>query len=522
MTTAALITSSQESELDSCPPRFGTPRNLSRETLGGQVAAFAEQLGTPLMPWQRHVVDVAMEIDPKTGKLYYGEVNLTVPRQSGKTTLILALAVHRALSPNNGQWMDGPQNIVYTAQTLNDARKKWEDDHVIALKKSIFKSHLTVRLQRGSEAIKWRNGSRHGIAAGTEKSGHGSTLDLGFVDEAFAQTDTRQEQAMKPAMITRKGKQLWVVSTAGTTDSTYLRGKVDRGRARVLAGQSTRVAYFEWSAPEDADPSDHNVWRACMPALGHTITIEDIQTEFDGMELDDFARAFLNQWRDGKAPNRVISVEDWKECEDEDSALDNPDTDAVALAIDATPDGTYAALSLAGIRGDDLEHVEVVNHKPGLAWVVPRIIDICRRRNVIGLALDPAGPAGALLPDLEAALEALTIELGREIPLTKITARQMAQACGGLYAACVPPLEPAYDDAGELVPFKRTLRHRGQTSLDSALGAALRRPLGDAWAWSRKTAGDICPLVSATLARFVRASYVPEPVADYDPLDSFF
>ena len=38
---------------------------VTRETLGGAVAEVAEALGTPLMPWQRQVADVAMELDPR-------------------------------------------------------------------------------------------------------------------------------------------------------------------------------------------------------------------------------------------------------------------------------------------------------------------------------------------------------------------------------------------------------------------------------------------------------------------------
>ena len=94
-----------------CPPRFSTPRHPDRDTMGPQVAKVAQALGTPLMPWQQHVADVALEIDPETGRLAYRELVLTVPRQSGKTTLILALAVHRAIG--FGQ----PQRITYTAQT---------------------------------------------------------------------------------------------------------------------------------------------------------------------------------------------------------------------------------------------------------------------------------------------------------------------------------------------------------------------------------------------------------------------
>ena len=60
-----------------CPPLFATPRDPSRATLGGAVASVATQLGTPLMPWQRLVADVAMELDPVTGRLAYSEVDLT-------------------------------------------------------------------------------------------------------------------------------------------------------------------------------------------------------------------------------------------------------------------------------------------------------------------------------------------------------------------------------------------------------------------------------------------------------------
>src|SRR5690349_2860708 len=119
--------SSVSSPTLSCPPRYGTPRRLDRPTLGPKVAEVARLLGMPLMPWQQHVVDVALEVDPGTGLLAYREVDLTVPRQSGKTSLILGVMVHRALG--FGQ----RQKIVYTAQTRNDARKKWEDDHLTVL-----------------------------------------------------------------------------------------------------------------------------------------------------------------------------------------------------------------------------------------------------------------------------------------------------------------------------------------------------------------------------------------------------
>jgi hypothetical protein len=66
-------------------------------------------------PWQRLVADVAMEVDPATGRLAYAEVDLTTPRQSGKTTLELGVLVHRAR-----RWA-GPR-MLYGAQDRIHAR----------------------------------------------------------------------------------------------------------------------------------------------------------------------------------------------------------------------------------------------------------------------------------------------------------------------------------------------------------------------------------------------------------------
>src|SRR4051812_42149759 len=119
-----------------CAPRYGTPRNRRRATLGGRVAEVAELLNLRLMPWQRRVLDVALEIDPKTDRLAYREIDLTVPRQSGKTTLLLAVMVHRARAWDR-------QRILYSAQTRLDARKKWEDGHVPLLEASPLRPMFT-------------------------------------------------------------------------------------------------------------------------------------------------------------------------------------------------------------------------------------------------------------------------------------------------------------------------------------------------------------------------------------------
>jgi hypothetical protein len=455
-----------------CPPLYATPRDPSRKTLGGAVAKVARALGTPLMPWQRIVADVAMELDPRTGRLAYREVIVTTPRQSGKTTLELAALVHRCRTWERSR-------VLYTAQDRIHARSKWEDDHLAALQRSPFAGEFKPRFQRGDEAIRWHNGSWHGIAAPGEKAGHSDTLDLVVVDEAWSHEDSRLELGLSPTMITRPQPQLWVVSTAGTLRSAYLWGKVERGRARVLSRNGTgAVAYFEWSAQEGADPASPATWRSCMPALSRTVPIAAIRAEFERLDLADFCRSYLNLWP-GAIPSDwlVITEAAWRALADPHSEAVDP----VAFAADVTPERSHAAIAVAGQRLDALGHGEVIDHRSGTGWVVPRLLELHQRWDPCAVVIDPTGPAGSLIAPLEAA----------GIEVVQPGAREAAHAAGGLFDAVT----------------EATMRYRPRPALDAAVAGARQRPLGDGWAWGRRnTSTDVCPLVALTLARWGHAT----------------
>ena len=83
MTAVLAATSSR------CVLRGGRrPEATGTVSYGPQVAEIARLLGTPFMPWQRQVADVALELLPD-GSFAYREVIVTVPRQQGKTTMVL-------------------------------------------------------------------------------------------------------------------------------------------------------------------------------------------------------------------------------------------------------------------------------------------------------------------------------------------------------------------------------------------------------------------------------------------------
>jgi len=423
-------------------------------------------IGTPPLPWQRHVMDVAGEIDA-AGVPIFREVRVTVPRQQGKTGgLLLPIQVHRALA------FGRPQRILYTAQDRNHAREKWSEQ-VEQLERSPLRRLFTVRRSNGSEAIRWRGGSVGGITASGEKSAHGFTLDLGVIDEAFAQTDDRLIQSFRPAMVTRRDAQLWIVSTAGTDESTFLRERVDDGRARVEAGERADVAYFEWSAPDDMAVDDPATWRMAMPALGALIDEETIRRDMASMDEAEFGRAYLNRWAAGGTP--VFDLADWTRCRDDASKAES-----VAFGLDVSPDRRTASIAVAGGRRDGRVHVELIERRAGTDWIVARLGELIEAHKPAALAVDPGSPAGSLVTDIT--------RLRRVPPLVLVTGRQYAAACGSLY-----------DDVST-----GRLAHRGQPALDDAVIAARRRAVGDSWVWARPehAATDPAPLIAATLARY--------------------
>lgn len=498
-----------------CLPRWGTPRTLSRPTLGPKVAEAAKLLGFTLMPWQQYVVDVALELDPVTGLPVYREVGLTVSRQCGKTALVLSLMVHRAL----GFGLSRRQNIIYTAQTRNDAVKKIEDDHLPILEASKVKNLFRKRMKNGSEAILWKNRSKIGVTSSTEKAGHGETLDLGIIDEAFAHVDDRLEQAMKPAMLTRADAQLWWMSTAGKRTSTYLLGKVETGRALVAAGVTEGIAYFEWSADPAAAPDDPATWRSCMPALGYTITEAAVAADQKSMKPAEFRRACLNIADTESLPGwQAIAEQPWTAAADDTSTPADP----VAFAVDVSPDQAWASIAVAGHRADGqrqqpcrlhaptytngctdcvsyrLRHVELVAHDRGTAWVVPWLVERVAKWRPCAIAVDAAGQAGTLIADMEQALA----QAGLTVTIAKPTVREAAQAAGQFYnGICGAKVQD------------RTIRYRPHPALTSAVAGALKRPLGEAWAWARQGVSvDITPLVASSLALWGHATNVNKPV----------
>jgi hypothetical protein len=455
-------------------------------------------------------MDVALELTDD-GLPAYHTVVLVVPRQQGKTEILLPLMTHRATG-----W-GKPQRILYTTQTAAKAREKWEDIHVKRLCESPLSPMFTTRLRLNSEAMIWQNGSMWSPGSATAKTGGtGDTLNLGVIDEAWSRPDGRTEIGMRPAMLTQPDRQLWLcsmvpgASRASGTDSMYLRQKMRTGRRIVEQNTTAGVAYFEWSAEAGLDPGDPATWWSCMPALGHTISETNVRADYDTMDLIDFCAEYLGWWPQDTLPTwQFVREVVWDALCDPHSQI----ASGVSLGIDIDPERRHAAMGVAGRRADGHWHVEVI--EPGgqvtadvadLDWLRPRVLEFVDTHKPIAVVLDPKSPARSLLTPLTAA--GVTVETPNGL--------EVAAACSRFYDAT----GQAGGGPDGADPVR--VRHLGQRSLNMALATArkMTSPTNGTFVYSRTgSAANLAPLYAVTMAMH---GYETNAQTDYDLLQSVY
>lgn len=462
-------------------PRFGTVRS-GRVSRGGEVGQVAGLLGLPLLPWQQHVVDVALELEG--GVPVYRSVTVTVPRQCGKTWLVAVLMLHRLL------FWGGPQVVVYGAQSLVDAAGVWEGKLWPLLSDSGLAKRFGLRLRRslGNFGLVSDVGSSLRVLAKSSSAGHGATVGLAVSDEAMALTDNRREQALLPAMRTVGDAQFWVVSTAGDASSSYLRRKVDVGRDLVVGGgcEGARHAYFEWGLGEDEDWTDESKWGSAVPVLGETVSLEDLRHERATSEAVDFRRMALNQWpTEGEAS--AVPWEEWLACK---TGL-GP-SGRLWVGVDAPPRRNgVGAVVVAG--GGVLEVVASSQSHRELAEVV---------LGVLGRWGDEIGGVGFVS---RGPMEVVgrNLELSGSVPVVWLPWPELAGACERFFDAVLSRQVGVVGSAASRI-LDRAVKDTDTS--DRATGS---------WLWRAKKGRTVAPLWAATVAYELdwRSRNAPVPVA---------
>jgi hypothetical protein len=416
------------------------------------------------------------------GSYEYQVVIVSVPRQSGKTALLRALGVYRAMLG---------RSVFYTAQTGKDARARWMDlvkalRLAPAFKAKMKSEEIKVALRGGSEHIEFPSTGVFQAFAPTVESLHGYTPPTVMIDEAFAQTQANGELlvgAIEPAQRTIVDKQLWLVSTMGTAESTFFHDWIARA-----AGGMDRVALFLWGASEEQDPFDLDDIAAYHPAVGFEFrevghdkglvtTPESILAAADKMSRSEYIRAYGNRATSTRAT--LIPAEDWTALGAAarglvDGLAAPADPRDVTLAYDV--DEHSASAAIVAVWEDEatgLPAVKVVQAAPGVAWLADAV-------EALDLAMRPArvvaignGPVLDVTADLR----------NRGVDVDEMGERDYAAATSGL-----------------LVTVRdKQLVHDDGTELAAAIGGLVTRSsVVDGVAFSRRhSVGTVSPATAA-------------------------
>lgn len=461
-------------------------------TLGHIAAALGERAGVTLEPWQRAGLDSVLGTRDDGKWSCYEYVELC-SRRNGKTAMLLVRALAGFILLNESP-------ILWTAQEVKTSMRAWRDfrkmlwalgtrvnDNLVDLGDGIL---VRINASNGKEGFeRVDNGQELKMVARSKDSGRGFDADFLVIDEAYDFT-AEQQDALAPTQMARPNAQIAYASSPPL--SGHGSEALYKLRTRSEERRGARLGYRDWGREEaleevlqmtDAERTafldDENVWASVNPALGGgRVTVETVRNMRDSMTDKGFAREVLGCWPtqigDGTSW-RVITEDQWRS-RGGLTEWDRPDGRAVFAIAASHPDADQIAIASAGGRGRETL-VQIVEHRPGRAWAVERVARMVKDHRPAAVLIDRKGPAKVLIPGLEDA----------GVKLTHPTADDVTQAAAWFLRAV------AADKAA-------TLRHYEQPELIAAVAAAVKREVGDGWAWARRGVTDISPLEAATLA----------------------
>ena len=441
---------------------FDGSENFAEEFLVG-----CRMLGFEPTPQQWKLASVLNAWDADRERPLQRTVGVCIPRRAGKTTALLAIAVGRcAVRPG--------YTVLFTAQSGTKASARFLEMARTLERREPDADKRGFRIMRGAgnQNLTFANGSLFQVLPPKPDAFRGDSGDLILLDEAQEHTaDVSAELlgAILPTMDTRPGAQLVVAGTAGERRSGIFWDTLEEGRKEL-----PRTGIIEFAAPDnttDEEAAQPELWERTHPGIGTLTDLETIENNFQKLPRPNFLREYLGIWPEDYSQS-AIDLEAWTACGTEFSKK----PDQFALAFDVSVDGSVACIAAAW-RENDYAYVEIVEHKLGTDWLIPRINELARKYRV-PIAHDTVGAA---------LVEAEALQRLRPRPkLQPLAYRDLAPGCASIMKEI----------------NGRTLRHFDQVSLNEAAAKVVKRPLGEnGWAWGRRASGgDITPLAAATFA----------------------
>lgn len=350
-----------------------------------------DEYGTPLHEWQKLVLRRWLAEDDD-GKFVNLDCGLSVPRQNGKTEIIVARIIYGIIF--------GRRIGLFTAQkqkTVDVVKKRVQDFFYESPYEEIF-NLLTPRFRdkpRNYDYIEFDNGARYQFITRTRLGGLGMTVDDLINDEAADMLDAHQATLVPTTSAAPSGNPQIIY--CGTPPMAETVGEVF-ARVRQQIIKTGEGAWTEWGVKELTDKNDIEAWYKTNPSLGKTLLQRVLEAEARSLSPDNFNRMRLGWWSEAES-KRAISQKKWDMC-----ATDKPEYDENYLpvyAVKFAPDRSAFSLAASQPLKDGRIHVEIIKQRPmdeGFGRLTNWLYE--RRRNCAQIIIDGATGQAILFEDL--------------------------------------------------------------------------------------------------------------------------
>jgi len=429
-------------------------------------------LGIKFRPWQALIgrLILAKRADGMYASTV-GGTGLSIPRQVGKTFLVAAVMFALCL-------LRPGFTVLWTAHRLKTAEETFGKLQVFARRRKIAPYIQKVTTGSGDEVIYFRNGSR--ILFGARERGFGrgfDEVDALVFDEAQILTDSALDD-MVPA--TNQSRQIEgaLMLFMGTPPRPRDPGEVFTRMRADAEARDADTGWVEFGAdpeyvptplPAELTDADWGQITRANPSFPGDTSKTAILRMRKKLGDDSFLREGLGIWTDRLSDlERLIAA--WAALSAGVQPMSAP-VFSVEVALDRSTCTVGAAWTVNGKA-----HVEVVEDRPGTAWVVARCAELAERYGGRTVVIDAGAESAGLEPALTTAGLAVLV----------VNGPARVAACGGFFDAAT----------------SGALSHSGDPAITTALGNARWKDAGDgARVFSRRrSAGDIAALYAVVLA----------------------
>jgi phage terminase large subunit-like protein len=271
-----------------------------------------EKAGEPLIlePWQKAIIGQLIGWKDEKGLRRYREAMIFLPRKSGKSLMIAALANYFLFCDS-----EGGKEIVAAAADREQAKLLFDMSKAMIDSEPMLKERCSSYLR--SITIPAKN-DVYKVISSDASTKHGYNVSCAVIDELHCQKTPELVDVLMTSQGARREPITIHVTTAGNDKQSICYEKYDyacKVRDRIIDDPTFFPVIYEM--PEEADWRDEQTWKIANPNLGVSVSMDFLRKEAaKALEIpryqNTFMNLYLNKWTEQAV--RWLPVHLWDAC----------------------------------------------------------------------------------------------------------------------------------------------------------------------------------------------------------------